>query len=42
MRTRPQIGKIVFFQWFLTHDPNPMTKIRFDNGNTVTIREGFV
>ena len=24
------------------HDPHPMTKIRFDNGITVTIRDGLV
>lgn len=24
------------------HNPAPVTKIRFDNGNTVTIRDGFV
>ena len=44
LRMPSQIGKLVCSRWFptLTLDPNPMTKIRFDNGTTVTIRDGMV
>jgi hypothetical protein len=43
LRMRSRIGKVVCPRWFLTLtlDP-PMTKIRFDNGITVTIRDGWV
>jgi hypothetical protein len=38
-----QIGKLVCSRWFptFTLDPNPITKIRFDNG-TVAISDGAI